>query len=202
MIESALVHASVDKVPDVAWISHLIASDMEEFIDSPFGEVTPLSVPKGPYSIHGYGMINNGIKHKKMTFENCLQQLVDKLWHDTHCSFLRVMGYCKQPNGSITSIVNGRPFDCTDAEHFLCKAWLNAKITFGNYRIIQYPKQCNSFTHPSPVLHRLNNEIVNKIMHEMEHEYLSLKDETDTEKLQLPDFCLLPGETHNGNNVI
>jgi hypothetical protein len=32
MIESALVHASVDKVPDVSWISHLIASDMEEFI--------------------------------------------------------------------------------------------------------------------------------------------------------------------------
>jgi hypothetical protein len=39
-------------------------------------------------------------------------------------------------------------------------------------------------------------------MHEMEHEYLSLKDETDTEKRQLPDFCLLPGETHSGNNVI
>jgi hypothetical protein len=54
MIESALVHASVDKVPDVSWISHLIASDME-FIESPFGVVTPLSVPKGPYSIHGYG---------------------------------------------------------------------------------------------------------------------------------------------------
>jgi hypothetical protein len=77
----------------------------------------------------------------------------------------------------VTNRVNGRNFNSTDAEHFLCKAWLNAKITFGNYRIIQYPKQCNSFTHPSPVLHRMNNDIINHVMKEMEQAYSNAKTE-------------------------
>jgi hypothetical protein len=72
---------------------------------------------------------------------------------------------------------------------------LNAKITFGNYRVIQFPKQCNSFTHPSPVLHRLNDAIIEKIMKEIELAYVRCKENKGTQGLQLPDFCMLPGET-------
>jgi hypothetical protein len=106
-----------------------------------------------------------------------------------------MMGFKKNEDGRVTNSINGRYFNFTDAEHFLCKAWLNAKITFANYRVIQYPKQCNSSTHPSPVLHRLNNEIIGKIIRELELAYVRCKDNcSSTKGLQLPFFCRLPGE--------
>jgi hypothetical protein len=195
MIRNSLVHASVEKIGNLYWIAHAVVADLEEFIDDPFGDVSSSSVPKGPYSINGHRIINNGLnKIERITFECCLERLVKCVIYDTHSDLLQVMGYKKQTQNTVINVVNGRPFNCSDAEHFLCKAWLNAKVTFGNYRIIQYPKQCNSFTHPSPVLHRLNNKILTNIMEEMEKHYLSVTSKSGISGLRLPEFCKLPGE--------
>jgi hypothetical protein len=178
----------------MSWIAHAVVADLEEFVIDPYGTVTPSSVRRGPYSVNGHEMINNGLS-SKMDFEECLDSLVHHVHNKTDDDLLRILGYEKRNDGQVTNRVNGRNFNSTDAEHFLCKAWLNAKITFGNYRVIQYPKQCNSFTHPSPVLHRMNNDIINQIMKEMEHAYSNCKNQADNNiGLQLPEFCKLPGE--------
>jgi hypothetical protein len=179
LLQAALLYASVKKLGNMSWIAHSAIADLEEFLIDPFGLVCPSSVRKGPYSVNGWEMINNGLS-SKMEFETCLESLVHHVVYETNDDKLQILGYEKKVDGLVTNLVNGRAFNSTDAEHFLCKAWLNAKITFGNYRVIQFPKQCNSFTHPSPVLHRLENGISAKIMATMEGAYKKYRNEPHT----------------------
>jgi hypothetical protein len=51
--------------------SSAVIADIEEFLVEPFGTVTSSSVRKGPYSVNGKEMINNGLLVKK-TFEECV----------------------------------------------------------------------------------------------------------------------------------
>jgi hypothetical protein len=103
------------------------------------------------------------------------------------------MGH-KKVGGLVINLVNERPFSETDAEHFLCKGWLIAKLTFGHYRNSKYPLQSKSFTHPSPTLHSLPDMVIEKTMHVMESTFLSGLQSHSIQACQLPEFCRLPGE--------
>jgi hypothetical protein len=91
------------------------------------------------------------------------------------------------------NIVNTRPFCAVDAEHFLCKSWIIAKLTFGHNQGSKYPLQGNHYAHPSPVLHALQNWIVAESMNKMENAYVN-NIRCKVNGMRLPDFCTLPGE--------
>jgi hypothetical protein len=90
-------------------------------------------------------------------------------------------------------MTNRRPFSAVDAEHFLCKAWIVTKSTFGGSRLSKNPKLSNSHTHPSPVLHRTADESLERIMTKIEEMYLSNL-ALFPDKFTLPELIRLPEE--------
>jgi hypothetical protein len=101
--------------------------------------------PVGVYSQRGHEMVkcgsNNSLNYQKG----------------------QVLGVEK--NGDdILNVVNTRPFSAVDAEHFLCKAWIITKSTFGSSNLSNYPQLCSAHTHPSPVLHAIDNAMIGRAM--------------------------------------
>jgi hypothetical protein len=100
-----------------------------------------------------------------------------------------------EKNGDVVqNIVIGRPFSGVDAEHFLCKAWIVAKSTFGNSRLSKYPRLCNAHTHPSPVIHAIREKVTDDAMKKIEIAYWACRSLPDSAGLAIPKLCLLPGE--------
>jgi hypothetical protein len=192
MLKAAMSNSGFESYGNVNWMAGIVISDVEEFVVNPFGPINANSTPKGIYSEYGHIMINNGsdVQH---SYEGSLQKLVEYICSDTPDTYLNMMGY-KKVGGLVLNLVNERPFSETDAEHFLCKGWLIAKLTFGHYRNSKYPLQSKSFTHPSPTLHSLPDMVIEKTMHVMETTFLSGLQSHSIQACQLPEFCRLPGE--------
>jgi hypothetical protein len=79
----------------MCWIAHAVVADIEEFLIDPYGTVTPSSVRKGPYSLNGHEMVNNGLS-SKMDFEQCLENIVHHVHTKTNDDVLRTLGYEKK----------------------------------------------------------------------------------------------------------
>jgi hypothetical protein len=103
-----------------------------------------------------------------------------------------MLGYEKKGD-AIVEMVNQRPFSAVDAEHFLCKAWIVAKSTLGCSRLSSHPKQSSAHTHPSPIIHRKADEVIETVMSKIEDAYC-LSRETSEDDITLPEFCRLPEE--------
>lgn len=57
-------------------------------------------------------------------------------------------GYEHNKDGVVVNALNGLPFDCIDAEHWLCKAWIAIKKTFNHYRNSLVPWPLDPSYHP------------------------------------------------------
>jgi hypothetical protein len=189
-ITEAMENGSVNKLGRVEWMANSVISDLEEFIVDPFGAVNPCDVPMGVYSQLGHGMVNRS-ENTKSSFSETLQNIITFIRRDLSEEQLNILGWMIS-HGNVLNVVNQRPFGAVDSEHFLCKAWLIAKLTFGHSRISKYPKQCNNHTHPSRVLHMLEDAIILETMTQIENVYLNL---LTCGCIQLPEFCRLPGES-------
>jgi hypothetical protein len=176
----------------VGWMAHLAISDLEEFVVDPFGMVHNLSIPEGKYSREGLDMANRALD-TRIEYGECLDRIVCYIRANTPVEHLKVLGYYKVDN-VVLNVVNKRPFSCVDAEHFLCKAWIISRLTFGNSQLsTTYPKQCSAHTHPSRVLHNLADDEMSNHMQEIERAYTSCM-ERDGATLILPELCKLSGE--------
>jgi hypothetical protein len=95
LLQLAQRYASVKKIGNMSWIAHAVVADIEEFLIDPYGTVTPSSVRKGPYSLNGHEMVNNGLS-SKMDFKECLENLVHHVHNETNDDVLRILGYKKK----------------------------------------------------------------------------------------------------------
>jgi hypothetical protein len=131
---------------------------------------------------------------RAISFEDCLTAIVTHVQNDVPCSHLNILGFAKV-GCNVTNTVNGRSFSEIDAEHFLCKAWLIAKLTFGHYRISKHPELSSHYTHPSPVVHSLTDVHVSECMRKIVESYKSCIGDNVSNSLVMPELCKLPGET-------
>jgi hypothetical protein len=198
LLEDAMEYSStVREHGRVKWMAYIIICDMEEFLIDPFGIVDESSIAEGNYSIHGLDMVNR-TNERRITFQECINEVVSYIYQTTPVEHWLILGYRKADN-EVENIVNGRPFSGVDAEHFLCKAWIVAKSTFGNSRLSKYPRLCNAHTHPSPVIHAIGEKVTENAMEAMETAFWSCSLSHDA-GLVLPKLCLLPGEEKTFTN--
>jgi hypothetical protein len=199
LIKEAMDNGSIGKLGRIQWMANAIISDMEEFVVEPFGALDASTIPLGNYSQQGHEMLNRA-EDETISFHEAVQKIALFVCNKTPDKHLNILGF-RKIDGRVVNIVNNRPFCAVDSEHFLCKAWLIAKFTFGHNRICKYPRQCNNYTHPSPVIHQLEMKAIDDSMKIIEDAYMTIiSGNTDTTSMPtLPDFCILPGEEINSN---
>jgi hypothetical protein len=198
LLEMAMKRSSVRHYGRVKWMAYVSVCDIEEFVLDPFGEIDETSIPEGIYSVEGHDMINRGLS-VRITYQECLKQIVSYVYNSLPVSNLSVLGYEKEIN-AVMSMANRRPFSAVDAEHFLCKAWILTKSTFGGSRLSKRPKLSSCHTHPSPVLHRVEDKSLERIMARIEKTYLS-NVALFPDEFRLPELIRLPEEEINDSLI-
>jgi hypothetical protein len=108
MLAQALNNGGATRLGKVKWMAHVVVSDLEEFVDNPFGDVYTSSVPEGKYSREGLDMANRAVE-THMTYGDCLEALVSYIHKNTPVEHLRILGYDKVDNVVVNN-VNKRPF--------------------------------------------------------------------------------------------
>jgi hypothetical protein len=171
-------------------MAYSVISDLEEFVEYPFGVVDISSVPLGVSSKNGHEMIN-GHERSSVSYSACLELIVSYINNEIDKELLGVLGYKKQRQNNVVNLVNGRHFSAVDAEHFLCKSWIIAKSNLG--QISEYPWQSNHYTHPNPVIHCIGDAKISNIMLDIESEYMNLVSAKFV-PLCLPEICRMKGE--------
>jgi hypothetical protein len=188
MIERAMESSAVHNYGGVKWMAYISVCDLEEFVLEPFGPIDSSMIPIGVYSQRGHEMVKRG-SNNSLTYQNCLDQIVSYVHHKISDKHLQVLGY--ERNGDdILNVVNARLFSAVDAEHFLCKAWIITKLTFGSSNLSDYPHLCSAHTHPSPVLHAIDNAMIGQAMVSIEDAFYSCNSNS-THALKLPECCKL-----------
>jgi hypothetical protein len=191
MLQLAMMKSSVSEHGRVKWMAYVSVCDLEEFVLDPFGPVDETSVPEGIYSREGHDMVNRG-RSFRISFEECLKEIVSFVQTSVPLLHLRILGYEKECN-SVVQLVNRRPFSPVDAEHFLCKAWIVAKSTYGCTRLSKYPKLTSAHTHPSPTIHCIADDVIETVMTTIESAYMSLNASSE-DAIKLPELCQFPEE--------
>jgi hypothetical protein len=117
------------------FLSQQIIADVEEIFDFPYGRVLAKGLKPGIGSIQGNIMLKNG-GLKGGSFSSTLSAIVSYFEESASDEELSILGYRRVTDADkplVLNVVNGRPFNSTDAEHFLCKCWLIAKYTLPHY---------------------------------------------------------------------
>ena len=78
----------------------------------------------------GFLMLKNNLGGPHV-LSQALQQVIDYVKNDVNSDWLELVGFQRDEE---KNTMNDLPFNATDAEHFLCKGWLDAKLTLGHYR--------------------------------------------------------------------
>ena len=162
-----------DATGDVGFMSQQVVADVEELFVDPFGKVEADGIHFGSGSKNGLYMIRNGNEHyKKMTDAAVIQSLIKYMEEQVCEADLNMIGYTRAKHGkrTIVNLLNNRALNATDAEHFLCKAWVVAKYTLPNNSSAIQPNSTKPHCHPlnvrgdgcksTPNLSRLMRNIV------------------------------------------
>ena len=191
-----------DATGNLQFIAQLIVSDLEEIFDFPFGAADSSGVIAGNGGANGYQILCNGVDGLG-SLKDALDMVIEHVDKHVPEEHLVIAGYYRDAGtDKVCNIINGRIFDATDAEHFLCKGWVITKLTFGHYRNSKYPRSAKPHCHPErskeigtdPRSVRLAN-IMNGIISSYE-QCCSQKQATihGTKLLRVPQLCLMPGE--------
>lgn len=131
------------------------------------------SIPIGTGSQNGHDMVVGMQKKGKNSFGDFLGKISTYVCNSTPEVHLSLMGF-QTTNGAVRNTVNGREFSGVDAEHFLCKSWVNAKNTVGPYRNSQnFLTQCNCYMHPLHTLHQYDDVVTKEVLSSIETWLLS-----------------------------
>jgi hypothetical protein len=181
---------------NLVFLAQQIVADVEEIFDFPYGPVTAEGMKSGSGSFQGYEMMRNG-DLTTADFSTVLSSVVS--YFEQRCSDedLMILGYRRvgdvAPIVMLRNVVNGRPFNYTDAEHFLCKGWIIAKYTFPQNTASVQPISSRPHCHPIKIVDSVTFQLPNvtAIMNDIIDSFEAMSDRGyDT-----PQFCLMAGET-------
>jgi hypothetical protein len=192
------------KLGNLRFLSQQIVSDIEEIFDFPFGEVNSDGVEPGIGSEQGHAMLLNGgdiVIRGSRRFSSTLSSVVSYMEQRVSDEDLKILGYRRlmRDKNPIVNAVNGRPFNTTDAEHFLCKGWLIAKQTYPVYANVAKPHFAKPHCHPLKNGKKtIQSEDVTVIMKEIITTYES----SDRQMEEPPRFCLMASERHGTKTCV
>ena len=180
------------------FLSQQIIADVEEIFDFPFGPVVAEGMISGSGSLQGYHMLNNG-GLKSPSFAATLSTIVSYFEQSANEVDLTILGYLRAVKGGKTSVVNAvndRPFNATDAEHFLCKCWIIAKYTLPHYANSVQPLSSKPHCHP---LKKGESTMQLTAMNSIMEEVIASFEASDRKKD--PVFCLMARESRSDGAV-
>ena len=193
-----------DHTGNVHFLAQLIVSDVEEIFDFPFGIVVSSGVVAGNGGANGYQILRNGAATEVKTLSTALDMVVDHIEKMVPDDHLLIAGYERRPGThKVFNIVNGRHFNATDAEHFLCKGWVLTKLTFGHYRNSKYPKSAKPHCHPERPSDDSTGPTAKDPMYTLMKGIVENYELWTSHKktfFQVPQLCLMPGECTPGQN--
>ena len=183
-----------DTTGNVGFLAQQVIADVEEIFVDPFGEVVTQGMVLGNGSKDGFSMIRTCTGFdKQLAVETTLHSVIQFMNEQVSEDDLSMMGYARNDHchGSVINKVNQRPFSATDAEHFLCKAWVIAKYTLPNYNTAKQPRSTKPHCHPVNLRgeQMTASMDVNVIM-----EGIVSLSTSKQNMLKAPSFCLMPNE--------
>jgi hypothetical protein len=102
LLEDAMEFGHVRDYGRVKWMSYIIICDIEEFLVDPFGIVDSSTITEGNYSlVHGHDMVNRA-KDMRVPFQQCINEIVSYIYHNTPEPHLRILGFEKTVTWSKT----------------------------------------------------------------------------------------------------
>ena len=142
---------SDDSKGNIEFLAQQVVADVEGLFGYVFGEPRAEGIMAGHAGDLGYLMIVWAMdKEETPTLAEILQQIVDGVQKGKYFNdeWLGIGGYERNSDNVVVNKVNGLPFNVTDAEHWLCKAWVIVKKTFNHYRNSMYPVPLEPHYHP------------------------------------------------------
>ena len=212
------------------FLAQQVLADVEEIFYNPFGPIEPEGIFCGNGSEQGLAMLKNmECQDSSGDQTHYLGLIVDYMHNKASNAELEMAGYqgvsrvvinvdgkryqhqrsqggklykSLPMNRSVTNKVNGRPFNATDAEHFLCKAWLIMKSTMANYNNAKQPVCTKPHCHPArrttstiqkvcPQLDMIMNRIVE----------LYAEEKVQRRDIRAPSFCLMTDDVLHQENI-
>lgn len=179
------------------FLAQQIVQDMEEFYDYPFGPPVATDVTPGFGGKEGYKVMKNGDRSLK-TLAMALEKIVGEINSlSMSDDLMEVDGWTRTEGDSVfRSKLNGRPFSYPDAEHVLCKCYVMASYTLAGRRFSNCPMSDKCHCHPV----RFPNDAevpwddATIRLHIITPGLAKYEDLVKKGKIELPDFCKLPGE--------
>ena len=182
-----------DDTSKLNFMAHQILADVEEVFREPFGTVLPDSVVAGRGAQQGLKMLKNGkCQGPEINIQQALKLIIDYMQEQATKEDLVMTGYQRiGVKSEVCNKVNGRPFNATDAEHFLCKMWVITKYTLPAYTNARQPKLTKPHCHPVNLRGRESKPcpLLEEIMTDILQGY-----KKGRQDLEAPAFCLLHGE--------
>jgi hypothetical protein len=180
-----------DETGHLHFLSQQIVADVEELFDDPFGKVVTKGIIAGNGGEHGFSMLKNGGQAE--TLEEALDVVINYVYEVAPKEYLEMLGYKKRVfkgSTTVTNMVNGRPFNASDAEHFLCKVWLIAKYTTPHYCSSKQPVGTKPHCHPMKLKNwKMICPQINMCMERALELY-----KKNRSSIKVPAFCLMSNE--------
>ena len=166
------------------FMAQLIVADVEELFDDPFGKVTSKGIVAGQGGKQGHDMLQKAGGAKKL--EDAINSIIKYVTETATSEQLEIAGYKRDGEGIVVNLVNGRPFNASDAEHFLCKAWMIGKLTLAHYNT-KFPRPTRPHCHPVKLTKDENPECT-----EVDIVMLGITAafQAQMKLLKTPNFCL------------
>jgi hypothetical protein len=184
-----------DDSGNVGFLAQQVVADVEEIFVDPFGTVTSQGIILGNGSQHGFSMMKNRRvdQHDMFTPDEALKLIIEYM-EDYLCDeYIEMLGYRrnKKTDSKVVNKVNGRPISATDAEHFLCKAWVIAKYTLPNNTMAERSKSTQPHCHPANIRGQKFRQLQN--IADIMDCIVTMKD-TLPSQINCPEFCKMPNE--------
>ena len=175
------------------FMAHQVLADVEEIFADPFGTVEPHFSLSGSGAEQGFKMLKNFSGSKTPSdLKEAMEMITKYMYESVTSDELSMMGYSvNHTDHLVANIVNGRPFNATNAEHFLCKLWVISKYTLPANSYASQAKATKPHCHPVNLrgVEFPSNPTIDSIMGDI----VSIYDQMGMEE-EPPDFCLLPNE--------
>jgi len=175
------------------FLAQLIVADVDEIFEDVFGETHCAGMIAGHGGKAGVTLL--GDKFWRTGLPEILKQIVKYVQTEVSEEHLAIAGYRKDDKGVVVNCMNGRPFNASDAEHFLCKGSVLAKLTLGHYRNSKYPLSAKPWCHPMKLTRVVQpyDAFTTGIMETIVKSYSTCVS-ADPCLLTVPEVCILPGE--------
>jgi hypothetical protein len=175
------------------FLAQIVVADIDEIFEKPFGETNCDGMIAGHGGSAGMSLLDPVVGKKDLPA--VLSLIIDYVQKDVPDQLLAIAGYKKDKAGVVVNRLNGRPFNASDAEHFLCKGSVLAKLTLGHYRNSKYPMSAKPWCHPIKLTREEQpyDAFTCAIMEHIVKSYIECASVKPC-LLVIPEVCYLPNE--------